>query len=149
MKRPLYVCYVDVKSAFKHINLHALLFKLMSHGLTGIIFTILRDIFHKTKSIANWNSKLGEYFDSIYGVLQATVKSPALFNSFMDAIKAMLHDEQGANIGHMNINYLLQADDLMLISETSSDLQRLLYRPQAYSYRWRLILKSERILKHL
>ena len=143
-KRPLYVCYVDFKSAFDHINRHALLFKLMSHGFTGKIFTILRDLFSKTKSIVKWNSKLGEYFDSIYGVLQGGVISPTLFNSFIDDIQTMLRDEQGVNIGHMNINHLLQADDLILMSETSSGLQRLLNRLQTYSHRWHLILNTNK-----
>ena len=105
-KRPLYVCYVDFKSAFDHINRHALLFKLMSHGFTYKIFTILRDLFSKNKSIVKWNSKLGEYLDSINGVLQGGVISPTLFNSFIDDIQAILRDEQGVNIGHMNINHL-------------------------------------------
>ena len=70
LKRPLFVCYVDFKSAFDFINRHALLFKLITNGFTGKVFTILRDLFSKSKSRVKWDSVLGEYFDNVYGVLQ-------------------------------------------------------------------------------
>ena len=72
-KQPLYVSYVDCKSAFDHINRHALLFKLMSHGLTGKIFTILRDVFSKTKvsssGTRNWANTSTAYMVCCKGVL--------------------------------------------------------------------------------
>ena len=70
LKRPLYVCYVDFKSAFHYINRHALLFKLMTQGFTGKIFTIIRNLFSKAKSMVKWNSEVGELFNNICGVLQ-------------------------------------------------------------------------------
>ena len=79
LKRPLYVCYVDFKSAFDYINRHALLFKLMTQGFTGKIFTIMRNLFSKAKSMVKWNSEVGELFNNVCGVLQGGTISPTLF----------------------------------------------------------------------
>ena len=37
-KKPLYVCYVDFKSAFDYVYRHALLLKLLTQGFTGKMF---------------------------------------------------------------------------------------------------------------
>ena len=139
-KRPLFICYVDFKSAFDYINRHALLFKLMTRGFTGRIFTILRDIFNKSKSCVKWNSEVGELFDNMYGVLQGGTISPTLFNAYIDDMQNLFVNEPGINIGGMKINHLLQADDLILLSETSNGLQRLLNKLAKYCHRWHLIL---------
>ena len=76
LKRPLYICYIEFKSAFDFVNRHALLFKLLSKGFTGKIFPILWNIFSKTKSRVQWNSKIGELFDNMCGVLQGGTISP-------------------------------------------------------------------------
>ena len=142
LKRPLFVCYVDFKSAFDFINRHTLLFKLITNGFTGKVFTILRDLFSKSKSRVKWDSVLGEYFDNFYGVLQGGVISPTLFNTFIDDMQKMFHGIDGVSMGNMKINHLLQADDLVLISETSTGLQRLLNRLETYCHRWHLILNT-------
>ena len=33
LKRPLYICYIDFKSAFDYVNRHALLYKLLNRGV--------------------------------------------------------------------------------------------------------------------
>ena len=40
MKRPIYTCFVDFKSAFDFIIRHVLLFKLITHGFGGRFFKI-------------------------------------------------------------------------------------------------------------
>ena len=57
-KRPLYICYVDVKSAFNFIIKHDLWFKIMSQGFNGKQFQLLQSLFSKTSSRVKWNSEL-------------------------------------------------------------------------------------------
>ena len=140
LKRPLYICYIDFKSAFDFVNRHALLFKLLSKGFTGKIFTILRNIFSKTKSRVKWNSKVGELFDNMCGVLQGGTISPALFNTYVDDMQHYFENEPGIEIGGLRLNHLLQADDLVLMSQTGAGLQRLLDKLAKYCHRWHLIL---------
>ena len=135
LKHPLYVCYVDFKSAFHYINRHALLFKLMTQGFTGKIFTIIRNLFSKAKSMVKWNSKVGELFNNVCGVLQGGTISPTLFNAYVDDMQSFLNEEPNIKIGGQTINHLLQADDLILVSETSVGLRKLLDKLTKYCRR--------------
>ena len=53
-KRPLYVCYVDLKSAFDTVNRAALLFKLRQQGVSGKYFSVVKSMFKKAKSTVKW-----------------------------------------------------------------------------------------------
>ena len=112
----------------------------MTQGFTGKIFEILRDLFGKAKSRVKWNSKIGELFENTCGVLQGGTISPTLFNAYIEDMQIYFAGEPGVSIGGLNINHLLQADDLILISETSSGLQRLLDKLSKYCRRWHLLL---------
>ena len=72
-KRPLYISYVDFKSAFDYVNWHALLFKMLSQGFSGNLFKLLRSLFAKARSRVKWNNELGELFENTYGVLQGVL----------------------------------------------------------------------------
>ena len=49
-------------------------------------------------------------------------------------------NEPGIEIGGLRLNHLLQADDLVLISQTGTGLQRLLDKLAKYCHRRHLIL---------
>ena len=51
-----------------------------------------------------------------------------------------LGDVAGVVIGQTRVNHLLQADDLLLMSETLTGLQTLFNRLELYCRRWHLIL---------
>ena len=139
-KKPLCVYYVDFKSAFDYVHRHALLFKLLTQGFTGKMFSLLRNLFGKSKSQVKWNSEVGDLFDNMYGVLQGGTVSPTLFNTYVDDMQTAFDGVSGVKIGNMTINHLLQADDFILISETSVGLQKLLARLEKYCRRWHILL---------
>lgn len=140
LKRPLYTCFVDFKSAFDFVNRHALLFKLITRGFGGKMFGIPRDLFSKARSMVKWNMEMSEMFDNVHGVLQGGVISPSLFKFYIDDMCQYFHDSDGITIGETSINHLLFADDLILISETSTGLQRLIQGLERYCQRWHLAL---------
>lgn len=49
-KKPLYVCYVDLKSAFDSVNRAGLLMKMRSQGIKGKFFSVIKSMFSKSKS---------------------------------------------------------------------------------------------------
>ena len=91
--------------------------------------------------MVKWNSEVGELYNNICGVLQGgggTI-SPTLFNEYIDDMQRFFNEEQSIKIGGQTINHLLQADDFILVSETSVGLQKLLDKLTKYCRRWHLI----------
>ena len=139
-KRPLYMAFVDFKSAFDKIGRNALLFKMHSQHIRGKFLKIIRNMLGKAKSQVKWNGELGEIFDNLNGVLQGGVISPTLFKIFLEDLPNFLGNDIGVKVGDALINYLLHADDLVLISETRAGLQKLLDRLNTFCKRWDMIV---------
>ena len=135
-KRPLYVAFVDFKSAFDNVNRNALLFKMARQHIHGKFLKIVKDMLWNAKSQVKWNHNLGEIFKNLDGVLQGGVISPTLFNLFMEDLPNYLGKDIGVKIGTAVVNYLLHADDLVLMAETRAGLQALLDRLSKFCKRW-------------
>ena len=138
--QPLCIRYVDFKFAFDYINRNALLFKLLKRGVTGKMLRILKSMFSKAKSCAKWNGSLSEAFENLNGVLQGEVTSPSLFNIFLEDLIIYLDMTYGVKMCNTTIAYLLFADDLVLISDTPSDLQKLVDGLYQFCQKWHMIV---------
>ena len=83
-------------------------------------------MFQNARSRVNWGGKIGELFENVYGVLQGGVMSPILFKFVSHDMTEYLTPNNGFGIGNTKMNYLLFADDLVLLSESPSGLQNLI-----------------------
>ena len=137
-KKPLYVCFVDFKSAFDLVNRQALYYKLQKQDIKGKFYKIIRSMLNNAKSRVKWDSSIGDIIDNLYGVIQGGVLSPSLFKMFIEDLPKYLDKETGIQMGEILINYLLHADDLVLISETSAGLQKLLRGLEHFCSRWHI-----------
>ena len=144
LKRPLFVAFIDFKSAFDKVNRLALLFKMSGQGMHGKFLKIVKSMLGKAKSQVKWNFELGEIFDNLNGVLQGGVISPTLFNLFLEDLPRYLGQDYGIKIGNMLVNYLLHADDLVLMAETQAGLQQLLDRLNKFCKRWDMIINASK-----
>ena len=142
--RPTYVCYIDLKSAFDMIIRAALLWKLRRQGIKGKFFAVLSSMLKKAQSTVKWDGKLGETFDNLCGVLQGGVSSPQLFKIFIEDLVNYLDKSCGIKINTETICHLLLADDLVLISETRSGLQRLLDGFSTFCKQWHLVVNMDK-----
>ena len=79
-------------------------------------------------------------FSSNIGRKQSCNLSPIVFNIFVNDLNEIFDKTfcQPAKIRNLTLNNLLYANDLVLVSETSSGLQRCLDRLQEYCDKWRL-----------
>ena len=80
------------------------------------------------------------------GVKQGDSLSPVLFNIFIDDIKECFNTKlsDSVKLSVNEFNHLLYADDLVLISETSTGLQHCIDCLQKYSMDWRLDLNFKK-----
>ena len=74
-----------------------------------------------------WGSTLSSKFQVTNGVRQGGVLSPLLFNVYVNALSELLNKSgTGGNMDGTIINHMLYADDICIVSLSSSGLQKLL-----------------------
>ena len=85
-------------------------------------------------------------FSSSIGLKQGCNLSPILFNIFINDLNEIFDKTfcQPAKIKNLTLNNLLYADNLVLVSETSSGLQNCLDRLQEYCDKWRLTINIKK-----
>ena len=137
--RPLFVCFIDFKSAFDLVNRSALLYKL-NYGISGNFFAVIRSMFKNASSRVKWNGELGNIFENVNGVLQVGVMSPTLFNLFVEDLSSYLDNSKGVTIGDRKIDHLFFADDLFLLSETNTGLQSLINSLEIFCSQWHMVV---------
>ena len=140
-KKKVYTCFADFKKAFDSIWQKALFHKLESNNINGNFLELLKNIYKQSKCAIKINHKLTKFFNHEKGVRQGDPLSPTLFNIYIND----LFNEIGKdNIDLVtlndidNINALMFADDLILISTSKTGLQNFLNVLENYIKKWKL-----------
>ena len=128
----VYACFVDFTKAFDLIDRNFLCTKLQLMGVptafSKVIFTILQNLQFCVRS----NDCVSPPFDSHNGVPQGDPLSPLLFSLFIADLPVAVESPGVAITNSIYINYILYADDLVLLSHTSSCLQGSLNKLETY-----------------
>ena len=143
--KKLYVCFVDFKSAFDTVWRQALLYKLLTRDVGGSVLGLLTSMYQKVKYCIKTKHGLTESFLSNIGVKQGCVLSPILFNLFLSDLPDIFDATcDPVSLHDLNLNCLLYADDLVLLSESANGLQQSLNRLNDYCNTWRLTINTSK-----
>ena len=113
--------------AFNKMNRHALFIKLMSRGCPISLINILESWLSKCRSCVRWGNSVSSFIDIKTGTRQGAILSPTLFAVFMnDLIVRLENSSLGCYIRNWCMNAFLYADDLLLLSITIIDLEKML-----------------------
>ena len=144
-KQKLYLCFVDFKKAFDSVWHDALMLKLLENGVCGNFFKVIKNMYEDVYSCIRMNDVLSDMFKCQSGVRQGDVLSPSLFNIFVnDLPKSLYTSECTPKLGSNYVNCLMYADDLVIMSLSTDELQLQLNSLDAYCKRWGLEINKKK-----
>lgn len=117
---------IDLRKAFDKTNIYGILCMLQEKKVNCEIINILENWFLKNSTSIKWNNIRSRDIPLLSGVKQGGILSPLLFTIYVDIILEKLEKSGlGCFIGATCCNSYMYADDLMILSVTVTDLQRL------------------------
>jgi len=118
---------IDLKKAFDKTNIFGILCLLQERNVSKDIINILENWFFKNSTTIKLHNVRSRDVSLMSGVKQGGILSPLLFTLYVNVILEKLEKSGlGCFIGRKCFNSFMYADDLMLLSITVTDLQRLL-----------------------
>ena len=140
-KKRVYACFVDYKKAFDITNREKLTSKLQLMGFPIQVCKLIFDILAGLRLRVRSNGAISPEFATFNGVPQGDPLSPLLYSLYTADLPDFL-DHRGVELGQkdLTIKYLLYADDLLLLSHSSEDLQRSINSLGRYVDRTQLIV---------
>ena len=134
-EKKLFSCFIDFKKAFDSVWHNSLFHKMADYGIINNCLNLIEDIYRKTECAVKIGNKYTNTFKFTKGVRQGCPISPYHFNLFVDEIFDIVNQENDTNIfleeGKF-INALMYADDLIILSETESGLQKQIDKVSAF-----------------
>ena len=129
-----------------HVNRDCLWYKLLKSGIRGPICNIIRNMYCNTTSKVKYSGVFSNNFECNLGVPQGESLSPFLFNLFLNDIEAALESGgfRRVSMSDITIRTLLYADDLLLMSDSTEDLQLGIDILYDYCTRWKLNINIEK-----
>lgn len=124
---PVFACFLDASKAFDRVCHSTLFMKMLERGIPVSVVKLLMYWYSHQTMTVNWNGHFSKQFTVTNGVRQGGILSPALFSIYMDVLSSALNEVfTGCCLGEVSTNNMLYADDIVLISPSSSGLQDLL-----------------------
>ena len=122
----VHVCLLDASKAFDKILFDKLFQKLLDRKFPARYINILINSYLDQDIRVKWGSTLSNAFSGVNGVRQGGVISPILFTVYIDSLITELESSKaGCWIGHHYYGCLVFADDIKLMSPSSTGLQRM------------------------
>ena len=142
----IYCAFIDLEKAFDWVNRDLLLYNLVSNNIDGKFYFAIKSLLCETLSCVELRYDCRtEYFMNQCGVRQGDPLSPTLFGLYInDLARSLKENGPTIQVGDVNLNALLYADDMVLIAESEADLQSLLDHMYDWCYKWRLSVNRDK-----
>ena len=131
--KKLFACFVDFQKAFDSVWRTMLFYKLIKYGLDLGVVKLLKNMYEKTCISLKLNGYITPLIKTFRGVRQGCNLSPKVFNLMINDIPKLFDKScDPARLDSVEINCLMYADDLVLLSTSEAGLQECLHRLQVY-----------------
>ena len=123
--KKIYNCFIDFQKAFDTVKHKVIWAVLWSYGIEEKMVTLLEKIYEKAQSAVRIGKNQGAWFRTDVGTRQGEPLSPLLFIAYLERVMDHLKESKyGINISGTTVNNLRFADDIDLIGEKCSSLQK-------------------------
>ena len=144
-KSRLFTCFIDFKKAFDSVIHQALFLKMQKIGISGLYYNIIENMYMDNILRIKLGHKLTDEFHSELGVRQGDTLSPNLFKIFINDFADIFgNDCDAVSLGNFDLNCLMYADDVILISESEVGLQNCLNKLDRYCELWCLDINIDK-----
>ena len=143
--KKLFACFVDYQKAYDNIWREGLYFKLIKEKINGDLINIIHSMYKETTQQIKVGNKLTKPFNAYRGVRQGCVLSPLLFNIYVNDLPRMFDKScSPVMLEELQINCLMYADDILLLSETEEGLKQCIDKLCLYNKKWRLNINESK-----
>ena len=137
IKGRVYCGFIDYSKAFDLIDRASLWAKMLKNGVNGKILSLIYNMYNKAKSCVKSGNKISEFFPCNMGVRQGENLSPILFAIYLNDFKETMSNNftglsnldscmQNELETFMRLYVLLNADDTIILAESTEELQEAL-----------------------
>ena len=141
----MFACFIDMQKAFDWVDRDLLFYKLISYNITGKIYWAIKSMYVNTQSCLQINEFFTDWFSVLNGVKQGDNLSPTLFALFInDLVNELDSLRYGIQVGTYKINVLLYANDIVILAENETILQKLLDKLYAWCTKWKLEISQSK-----
>jgi Reverse transcriptase (RNA-dependent DNA polymerase) len=126
-RKPLFCCFVDFQKAFDSVRRDMLFARLQQLGVGDPFLRVLQNMYASVLFRLVTEEGLSSVIASLMGVKQGSPASPTLFGLFLDELEEYFEHflpGVGVALADVIVALLLYADDLVLLAESATDLQR-------------------------
>ncbi|KAK6756284.1 hypothetical protein RB195_014593 [Necator americanus] len=125
-KMPLCLTFIDLKKAFDSVETEAVMEALDNQGVPTQYIKVLRELY------SNFTTGISPFYKNIIidvkrGVRQGDTISPKIFTATLEnAMRKLEWDEMGVKVDGRQLHHLRFADDIVLITPSISQAERML-----------------------
>ena len=116
---PIYIAFLDAKSAFDVVSHDSLLRKLFHAGVKGVSWSLIHSLHAEAESVVKWNGAYSDVFKVDQGVRQGGILSTDLYKLYDNGLFDRLQlTGVGCHIGEISCVVPGCADDAAVLAET-------------------------------
>ena len=148
LKKPIFILYLDAKSAFDLVLRQLLIPKLYHYGIQDQGLLMFDKRLTHRKTVCEWSRKLMGPISDLWGLEQGGKNSSDLYKVYNNDQLNVAHDSQlGIDLGGSTpliVSAIGQADDVALVSNDIFSLQNLLHLSLQYCERHHVALRADK-----
>ena len=121
-----YVLFLDLKKAYDRVHIRTLARVLEHMGVPLGVTNLLVTLSSARQTRIKMNGELSEPFPATAGVPQGGIRSPILFDLFIESLSRHLKSldgYDGVDVSGVNIRHLLYADDACALAASTEQIQ--------------------------